>query len=75
MKQPCAKDCPNRAWDCHGKCKEWLEYEKERNAEYERRGKEKKHASEMYQIERDRKRDIVTGKMKKRRNKTAFPRY
>lgn len=23
---PCTKDCPDRAWDCHGKCKKYLDY-------------------------------------------------
>lgn len=26
-KQPCAKDCPRRAWDCHtSKCPDWMAY-------------------------------------------------
>lgn len=22
---PCTKDCPDRSWDCHGKCKRYLD--------------------------------------------------
>lgn len=75
MKQPCQKNCPNRNAECHTKCEKWLAYEKARNEEYERKGKEKEQDRVLYELERDRKRDIALGRMKKRRNKTAFKRY
>jgi len=75
MKQPCQKNCPNRNAECHTKCEKWLVYEKARNAEYERIGKEKSKDRVQDEMERDRKRDIALGRMKKRRNKNAFLRY
>lgn len=75
MKQPCQINCPNRNAECHTKCEEWLEYEKARNEEYERKGKKKEQDRVLYELERDRKRDIVLGRMKNRRNKNLFKRY
>lgn len=75
MKQPCQINCPNRNAECHAKCEKWLEYEKARNEEYERKGKEKEKDRVLFELERDRKRDIALGRMKKRRNKTVFKRY
>ncbi len=74
MKQPCQIKCPDRNAECHAKCEKWLEYERARNEEYERKGKEKEKDRVLYEIERDRKRDIALGRMKKRRNKSAFKR-
>ena len=48
---------------------------KARNEEYERKGKEKEKDRVLFELERDRKRDIALGRMKKRRNKTVFKRY
>ena len=73
-KVPCYK-CPDRKAECHSKCEKWLEYEKARNEEDARRGKEKHDAEVLSLIERDRKRDIALGRMKNRRNKKAFKRY
>lgn len=67
-KVPCYK-CPDRKAECHSKCEKWLEYEKVRNAEYERTAKEKQIAYTLYEIERDRKADIATGRMRQRRCK------
>lgn len=70
MKQPCDKNCPDRSAECHSRCEKWLEYEKARNEEYARRAEEKQKEGILYQIERDRKRDIALGRMRKRRSKT-----
>lgn len=67
--QPCKKDCPNRSAECHAHCEAWAEYEKKRNEQYIIDGKEKENACIMYMIERDRKRDIATGRMKQRGRK------
>ena len=75
MKQPCDKKCPDRSAECHSRCGKWLEYEKARNEEYARRAEEKHNEGVLYQIERDRKRDIALGRMKRRRNKKAFQRH
>lgn len=75
MKQPCQINCPDRNAECHGKCEKWLVYEKARNEEYERKGKEKEKDRVLYEMERDRKRDIALGRMKNRRNKAVFKRY
>lgn len=75
MKQPCQINCPNRTAECHGKCEKWLVYEKVRNEEYERIGKEKEQDRVLYELERDRKRDVALGRMKNRRNKNLFKRY
>ena len=69
VKQPCTRECPDRKAGCHAKCEKWLEYEKARNAEYERTAKEKQIAYTLYEIERDRKADIATGRMRQRRCK------
>jgi|GEM_PF-2936915 len=69
VKQPCTRECPDRSAECHSKCDKWLEYEKARNAEYERVKKEKQIAYTLYEIERDRKADIATGRMRHRRCK------
>ena len=69
VKQPCTKECPDRSAECHSKCDKWLEYEKARNAEYERTAKKKQIAYTLYEIERDRKADIATGRMRQRRCK------
>ena len=41
MKQPCARDCPRRSATCAATCKEWKEYVKARNAEYEQKQRER----------------------------------
>lgn len=38
---PCKKDCPNRSPSCHGQCDAYIAYEKERNAIYEQRAKQR----------------------------------
>ena len=25
---PCKPDCPNRSWDCHGKCPDYAEFKR-----------------------------------------------
>lgn len=67
-KVPCYK-CPDRKAECHSKCEKWLEYEKVRNAEYVEANKRKELARTLYEIERDRKADIATGRMSQRRCK------
>ena len=37
MKNPCAKDCPDRKAECHGSCPKWQEYEDYKRQEYARR--------------------------------------
>lgn len=37
MKQPCARDCPDRKAGCGTTCEKWQAYVKERDAEYEKR--------------------------------------
>lgn len=75
MKHPCDQHCPDRNAECHAHCEKWLIYEKARNEEYIRRGKEKHKAMISDQIDIDRKERVATGKMKRSRNKTAFKRY
>ena len=36
---PCTKDCPERSWDCHGKCKRYLDAK----AENDKKRQEVKH--------------------------------
>ena len=33
----CPPDCPNRAFDCHGKCKDYADYQKRCEEEREKR--------------------------------------
>jgi len=68
-KQPCPKQCPNRNAECHAVCEKWLIYEAERNQAYIENGKEAEIYRVLNDIERDRKRDIATGKMKQRKRK------
>lgn len=37
MKQPCERDCPDRAAGCGANCEKWQRYVKERNENYEER--------------------------------------
>ena len=37
MKQPCARDCPDRKAGCATTCEKWKSYVEERNAGYEER--------------------------------------
>lgn len=37
MKQPCARDCPDRVAGCATTCEKWKAYVEERNAGYEER--------------------------------------
>ena len=69
MNHPCRQDCPDRNAECHAICEKWKAYETERNREYERVKEEREKSQALYQIERDRKRDIALGKMRRRRNK------
>lgn len=41
MKQPCRKDCPDRSGECHAVCEKYREFEKARNAEYEKKAVER----------------------------------
>lgn len=41
MKQPCARDCPDRSADCAVTCEKWKKYVVERNAEYKERQKQR----------------------------------
>lgn len=40
MKQPCARDCPDRTAGCGSTCPKWKKYVEWRTAEYERRKRE-----------------------------------
>ena len=68
-KQPCKRDCPERSGECHASCERWKKYEAERNSEYELIRKEKAQYYDMYEFEANRKRDIATGKLRRRRSK------
>lgn len=37
---PCKKDCKRRGFLCQVDCKEWMEYQEKREAEYKRRQRE-----------------------------------
>lgn len=37
MKQPCAKDCPDRTATCHGTCPKWAEWEAYKEKLYDER--------------------------------------
>lgn len=63
MKQPCAKDCPDRSGDCHAKCDRWAVWERERNKGYAIASQRKQLESDMREVERRRKRNLATGKM------------
>lgn len=41
LQGPCTPNCPNRSWDCHGKCEEYLKYAKKNEEERERIFKKK----------------------------------
>lgn len=41
MKHPCKPDCPKRSADCHSICPDYRDYEKARNAEYEKKAAER----------------------------------
>lgn len=34
MKSPCPPNCPDRTATCHGECKKFIDYDKERIASY-----------------------------------------
>ena len=68
MKPPC-KNCPDRNAECHAICEKWLIYEKARNEAYIEKNKEIELMRILNSIDRDRKRNIVTGKMNKRKRK------
>lgn len=36
-RQPCTRDCPDRAAGCHGKCKKYQEYRAEKEQDYKKR--------------------------------------
>lgn len=69
MKHPCDLHCPDRSAECHAHCEKWLEYEKARNEEYKERNRAKELACIAYQIERDRKHDVATGKTSRRKSR------
>ena len=51
VKQPCAKDCPNRSAECHAHCEVWKEYEIKRNQGYIDAGKEKAFNQQLNDID------------------------
>lgn len=48
MEQPCRKDCPERSADCHAVCEKYREFERARNAEYDKRKAQIETESAMY---------------------------
>ena len=60
---------PKRNAECHTYCEPYLEYEKERNAQYEKDAVAKDIEAFLNRRERERKSDIITGKMTSRRRK------
>lgn len=69
MKQPCDKHCPDRSAECHSTCERWLQYEAERNKQYDENKRISETLTILYEIERKRKADIATGRMRHRRSK------
>ena len=67
VKQPCDMHYPERSAECHAICEKWKAYEQARNAEYERVAQVKKQVYDLNEIEKKRKRDLATGKMRTRR--------
>ena len=41
VKIVCKRDCPDRAWDCHGKCPEYSKYRAKCDAEMHKRNLER----------------------------------
>lgn len=37
VKQPCPRDCPKRAWDCHTWCGDYIEFRAECDADIKKR--------------------------------------
>lgn len=68
-KQPCLKDCPERSAECHTVCEKWAQYEQLRAEFYKARGVDAEQTRVLNEIERDRKADIATGRMRRRKNK------
>ena len=69
IQAPCVKDCPDRSAECHAHCEKYLEYEKARNEKYKRDAFAKDVEAFLNRRERERKSDIVTGRMTQRRRK------
>lgn len=67
--QPCLKDCPKRSPDCRSICIRWAIYKYALKKFYQERGELSEQAQILYNIERDRKRDIATGRMRRRKSK------
>ena len=65
MKQPCLRDCPDRWAECHATCEKWLEYEAERNKQYEERAEIVRQAYEVNKIIKDGRRRRNTRKRNK----------
>ena len=53
VKPPCFK-CPDRSAECHSTCEKYLQYEKDKQAEYEQHLKEVIPIWRMNEIEADR---------------------
>ena len=68
-KQPCTKECPDRSSECHSVCEKWLKYEKLRSDFYIERDKAVDLNRVLNDIERDRKKDIATGRMSNRKRR------
>lgn len=49
MKQPCARDCPDRVAGCATTCEKWKAYVEERNAGYEERRKSREFDEVCYE--------------------------
>ena len=43
----CKRDCPDRSWDCHAKCKTYAEYRAKCDAEMEKRALEREVMNEI----------------------------
>ena len=68
-KQPCLKNCPERSAECHTVCEKWKRYELLRAEFYKARGVDAEQTRVLNEIERDRKADIATGRMRRRKSK------
>ena len=48
VKPTCGKDCPDRSWDCHGKCEKYKAYRAECDNALNKRFREKEGERDMY---------------------------
>lgn len=67
MKPPCKQDCPFRSAECRLECLEWLEYVKQRNAEYQKRQHERDRENHYREYVSDSIKRMKNGKGRKRR--------